>query len=153
MSTVELVDFKCILICIYRFPYSDMYRFLDKLETQIGKVQSKRKKFLLCGDWNINFVQDSVQLQALHSVLSYNLTNTVTLQTRVTKNTSSLIDVMIMNKQYNNNSIEVVNLGYSDYFVQILCFLMNRQNNRMENITKRNFSRRNIENFKYLLEN
>jgi exonuclease III len=110
MSAVELVDFKCILICFHRFPHSNMYRFLDKLETQIGKVQSKRKKFLLCGDWNINFVQDSVQLQALHSVLSHNLTNTVTSPTRVTKNTSSLIDFMIINKQYNNNSIEVVNL-------------------------------------------
>lgn len=44
MSAVELVDFKCILMCIYRFPHSYIYRFLDKLETQIGKVQSKRNK-------------------------------------------------------------------------------------------------------------
>jgi len=94
-----------------------------------------------------------VQLQALHSVLSYNLTNTVTLPTRVTKNTSCEIDVMIINNQYNNNSIEVVNLGYSDHFVQIICFLVNKQYKRVENIIKRNFSRRNIENFKYLLEN
>jgi len=94
-----------------------------------------------------------VQLQDLHSVLSYNLTNTVTLPTRVTKNTSSLIDVIVINKQYNNNSIEVVNLGYSDHFAQIICFLVNKRNNRMENITKKKFSRRNIENFKYLLEN
>jgi hypothetical protein len=130
-----------------------MYRFLENLGTQIGKIQSQRKKFLSCGDWNINFVQDSLQLQALHSVLSYNLTNTVILPTGVTKNTNTLIDVMIMNKQYNNNYIEVVNLGYPDHFAQILWFLVNKQNNRMENITKRNFSRRNIENFKYLLEN
>jgi len=50
MSAVELVDFKCILICVYRFPYTDMCRFLDKLETQTGKVQSKRKKVLLYED-------------------------------------------------------------------------------------------------------
>jgi hypothetical protein len=61
-------------------------------------------------------------------VLSYNLTNTITLPTRVTKNTSSLIDVMIMNKQYNNNYMEVVNLGYPDHFAQILWFLVNKQN-------------------------
>ena len=36
MSAVELVDFKRILICIHRFPHSGVYRFLDKLETQIG---------------------------------------------------------------------------------------------------------------------
>jgi len=122
MSAVELVEFKCILICMYRFPHSDMYRFLDKLETQIGKIQSKRKKLLLCGDWNINFVKDSVQLQAFHSVLSYNITNTVILPTRVTKNAIFQVDVMIINKQYSNNSIEVVNLRYSDHFAQILIF-------------------------------
>ena len=85
-----------------------------------------------------------MQLQVLHIVLSYNLTNTINLPTRVTKNTSSLIDVMIMNEQYINNSLEVVNLGYSDHFAQISCVLVDKQNNRMENITKRNFSRRNI---------
>ena len=66
-----------------------LYTFLIKLETIIGKVQLKGKKFILCGEWNIKFLQDSVQLQNLHSVLlSYNLTNTVTLPTRVTKNTA-----------------------------------------------------------------
>ena len=57
MSAVGLVDFKGILICIYRFPHTNMYRFLEKWETQNGKVQSKRNKFLLCGDRNINFVK------------------------------------------------------------------------------------------------
>jgi hypothetical protein len=85
-------------------------------------------------------------------LLSYNLINTVALPTRVNKNISSLIDVMIINKQCNNNSTEVVNLGYSDHFAQILCFLLNKLYDRMEKITRRNFSRRDIENFKYLLE-
>jgi len=131
-----------------------VYSFLDKLETLTVEVQSKRRKFILCGDCNINFLWDSVQLQALHIVLlSYNLTNVVTLPTRVTKNTSSLIDVMIINKQYNNNSTEVVCFGHSDYFAWILCSLVNKQNNRIGKITGRKFSRRNIENLKYLLEN
>jgi hypothetical protein len=126
MLEVELVDFKCVVIYIYRSPLSDVYSFLNKLETLIGKVQLKRQKFILCKEWNISFLQGSVQLQDLHSILlSYNLTNTVTLPTRVTKNTSSITDVMIINKQYNSNSTEVVNLGYSDHFAQILGFLVN----------------------------
>ena len=40
----------------------------------------------------------------------------------------------------------MVNLGYSDHFAHILCFLMNKQNDGMEKITRRIFSRRNIEN-------
>ena len=81
-----------------------------------------------------------MQLKDLHSVLlSYNLTNTVTLPTRVTKNTSSLIDVIIINKKYNNNSTEVVNLGYSDHFVQILCSFGEKQFDRMEKNCKKKF--------------
>ena len=152
-SEKELVDFKCVVICVYKSAHTDVYSFLNRLETLSSKDQLNRKKCILCGDWNINFLRDSVQLQDLHSVLlSSNLTNTVTLPTRVTKNISSLIDVMIINKHCNNNLTEVVNLEYSDHFSQILCFLVNKQYDRMEKITRRNFSRRNIENFKYLLE-
>jgi len=56
---------------------------------------------------------------------------TVALSTRFTKNISSLIDVVITNKQYNHNSTEVLNLGDSDHFAQILCCMMNRQNDRV----------------------
>ena len=59
---------------------------------------------------------------------------------------------MIINKQHNHNSTQVSNLGYSDHFAQILFFMMNKQKDRMENITRRNFSRRGTENFKYLWE-
>jgi len=44
ISAVELVDFKCLVICTSRSPHNAVYRFLDKLETLIGKLQSKRKK-------------------------------------------------------------------------------------------------------------
>ena len=59
---------------------------------------------------------------------------------------------MIINKEYNHNATEVLNLGYSDHFAQILFFMMNKQKDRMENITRRNFSRKDTEKFKYLWE-
>jgi hypothetical protein len=70
MTEVELVDFKIILVCIYRSPHSDCYTFLNKLETVICKVQMKGVKLILCGDWNINFLQDSAQLCALQNLLN-----------------------------------------------------------------------------------
>jgi len=138
MAAVKLVDFKWILICISRSLNCEVYRFLEKVETLIVKVQSKRKKLLLCGHWNANFLWDSVQLQVLHCLLlSYNFNNTVALPARVTKNISSLIDVMIINKQYNHNSIGVLHLGYSDHFAQILYFLTKLYNKK--NYTKKFF--------------
>jgi len=54
----------------------------------------KKNELILCGDWNVNFLHDSVKLQALHSVLlSHNLTSTAALPTRVTK---------LFNKCYDN---------------------------------------------------
>jgi hypothetical protein len=39
---------------------------------------------------------------------------------RVTKNSSSLIDVMIRNNIFYNTTTKVVELGYSDHFAQVM---------------------------------
>jgi hypothetical protein len=40
--------------------------------------------------------------------------------TRVTTNSSSLIDVMIRNKIFYHTTTKVVELGYSDHFAQVM---------------------------------
>jgi hypothetical protein len=60
----------------------------------------KRKRAILCGDWNINFMEDSARLRELKNLLLlYNLVNTITSPTRITKKSLTLIDVMVTNKQ------------------------------------------------------
>jgi exonuclease III len=106
----------------------DVYEFIGKLESLIVKVQQKRNRVILCGDWNINFLKDSEHLEALQKVLvSYNLRNTVTSATRVTKNSASLLDVMIINNNFLSNFTEVLNLGYSDHLGQLLMVSMVKQ--------------------------
>jgi len=46
----------------------------------------------------------------------------------------------------------VLNLGYSDHFAQILFFMMNKQKDKMENITRRKFSKIAIEKYMHLWE-
>jgi len=91
MTTVELLDFKFTLACIYRSLDGDLYDFLKKLGSVICKVQSKGKQLILCGDWNINFLEDNAELQELQNLFffMYNLINTVKSPSRVTNNTSS----------------------------------------------------------------
>jgi len=38
---------------------------------------------------------------------------------RVIKNTSSLTDVMIIDKIFHNTVMEILELGYSDHFAQV----------------------------------
>ena len=53
---------------------------------------------ILNGDLNIKFRQDNISLNELNKLLlMYNLISTVTFLTRITKNTKSLLGVMIMN--------------------------------------------------------
>jgi exonuclease III len=73
-------------VCIYRAPDGNFHLFLNNLEKVIQKVQLKRKRVILCGDWNVNFMEDSVKLQELKDLLLlYNLVNTITSPTRITK--------------------------------------------------------------------
>jgi len=66
---------------------------------------------MLCGDWNISFLQDSAKLQELHFFL-YNLINTMKSLIRVTNTASSLIDVMIINNLNYENITDVLDVGY-----------------------------------------
>ena len=44
MSAVELVDFKCVVICVYKSGHTNVYSFLNRLETLCGKDQLNSKK-------------------------------------------------------------------------------------------------------------
>ena len=96
LSAVELIDFNFTIVCIYRSPNWNVDEFLHKLESVICRVQTRGQNIVLCGDWNINFLQRSTKLLELQNLLlMYNLVNTVNTPTRIMHNTSSLIDVMI----------------------------------------------------------
>jgi hypothetical protein len=75
----------------------------------------QKKKLIICGDWNINFLYENKQAQALEYILVwYDLMNTVT------SNSESLIDVMVTNKEFNKNYTKTVNVGVSGHAAQIL---------------------------------
>jgi hypothetical protein len=138
------------LICVYRSPSTDIQSFIDKLEILLETVKQRRKK-LICGDWNINFHNVNNQVQELQSLLlSHNLINADTSPTRITKSSASLIDVMIINKQYNEHVLEVWNLGYSDHLVQVLKVSVNVPNYIPDEIITR-FSKYKVAKFNDML--
>ena len=98
MSATELVDYGFIILCIYRPPDSNFQNFLKLLESIMQKTQSKKKKVLTCGDWNLNFMVENKRTQEVRNLLeSHNLTNIVRPPTRITPTSKSLIDVVIIN--------------------------------------------------------
>jgi len=92
-----------------------------KIELIIQKIQSRNKKPLLCGDWNLNFMVNNKRLQEVQNLLeSYNMMNTVRSPTRITPSTESLIDVLITYKDIPVLSTAVVDLGLSDHLAQMV---------------------------------
>jgi hypothetical protein len=87
----------------------------------------ERKNIILCADWNINLLEDSLRLQELKNLLRlYNLANIVAFPTRITKNSLTLIDVFATNRQVFECSSSVLDLGYLDHFAQTLNINVNR---------------------------
>jgi hypothetical protein len=84
---VKLLKERIVVVCVYRSPDGDFCMFLKNLEVVIQTVQPKKEKIILCGDWYLIFLDDSVKLHELKNLLlMYNLVNIVTSPTRITKN-------------------------------------------------------------------
>jgi hypothetical protein len=95
VSLIELVDSKLYIGCIYRAPDGEVDVFLEELELLISKLLSKNKSVVLCGDWNIDLSHVNTNQKKLTDVLErYNLINTVLTPTRITKSSSSLLDLV-----------------------------------------------------------
>jgi hypothetical protein len=122
------------------------------LEIVIQKVLLKRKRVILCGDWNINVMKDSERSRELKNLLLlYSLVNTVTTPTRITMESLSSIDVIGTNKQSYECTSMVLGLGYSDHLAQMLKLHVNSPNRGPIKIRKREYTKGNIE-YNYLLQ-
>ena len=140
------------MICIYRSPDGKIDTFFNKLDMIIQKLIWKHKTLLLCGDWNINLLQSSPCTRELNDLLlRYNLKSAVNVPTRITKNTSSLLEVVITNEKKYINSLRVMDLGLSDHYAQIVSISVPEFNNTPYRIKERKFNEANTQEFRFLL--
>jgi len=119
----------------------------------IQKDEERNKQLNLCGDWNKNFMQGSVRLHDMQELqLLHNLVNTVKSPTRVAKDTVSLIDVIITNKNSIGELAAEMNLAYSDHKTQTLQLNVKTIVRKCKKIKLRQYSeKKSIGEFKYLL--
>jgi hypothetical protein len=115
-------------------------------------LQSKKKRTILCGDWNINFLDGSVKLCELKNLLlMYNLVNIVTSPTKITTNSVTQIDVIVTNKHVVNCSTFVLDLGYSGHLAQILEIDITISAHNKYAYMSRNIDEFSLLNFNYIL--
>ena len=152
MSVTEMAGYGYIIVCIYRSPDSNFCIVLKNLELIMQEIQSRNKKLLLCGEWNLNFMLDNIRLQELQNLLeSYDKINTVRSLRRITPSTEFLIDIIITNKDNPELRASVVDLGFSDHLAPIVRTNIGKGSKRTKIIVRRQLTNTSIEELKNLL--
>jgi hypothetical protein len=137
-------------VCIYRSSDGQFDKFLIKLESVTQKLLTKDKILIQRGDWNTDFLHEDGNLKDLTDLLfRYNPVNTVQSPTRITKSTSTLIDVIITNKKYYMEQATVIKLRFSDHQAQVLPVLCKNHASVNRRVLKRHFRDDNTWEFKY----
>ena len=111
------------VICIYRSPTGDFTYFLNHLESLLNKTCKTSTDIILCGDFNINYLDDNSRKHTLDSLLaSFGLFSTVKFPTRISSQSCTLIDNIFINIYNHDFSVHPFINGLSDHDGQIITF-------------------------------
>ena len=113
-----------VIITVYRFPTGNIAYFLNNLEAALNQIYNNTVDIIhvLCGDFNINYLNDSQNKQTLNSLLtSYSLYSIIDFPTRIHNNSNTMIDNVFINKyKYVNYSAYPLINSLSDHDAQVL---------------------------------
>jgi hypothetical protein len=127
---------------------------LDKVLKFLHKPKSE---FLICGDFNVNFLEENGHKRQLVLLLqSYNAFHTVQFPTRVTKTSSSAIDnIFLDHTRINSCNIISISNGLSDQDAQ--CLVINnfytKKSQSLPGITAHIVNKESVADFLYKLSN
>ena len=122
IAAVKLEIFRrnVIVFCVYRAPTGDIDYFLKHLDILLNTLQSSKTDFILCGDWNINFMEPNNNKDRVENLLStYNLIGTVDFPARITNTSTTMIDNIFIDGSSNYTIKPHIN-GLSDHDAQLL---------------------------------
>jgi hypothetical protein len=119
---VNIASSRICILAIYRSPNSNYKIFLEKLELILQKLCKTNVKVVICGDINVNYMENCLKKVKLDDILSsYNLSSIITFPTRIGLNTSTSIDnIFIDELQFTDYEIFSVSNGLSDHEAQLL---------------------------------
>ena len=110
-----------IIGSIYKHPSMNPEDFFSKLGTLLEQVSHENKTLVLLGDFNIDLLKfDSKPevIKFLDILSSYLLKPYITLPTRITNNTKSLIDNIFISSNHYSTSSGNFLTGISDHLIQ-----------------------------------
>ena len=106
---------KPILYCTAYRPPSATVSWIELFTLQLEHASCYNNEIIITGDFNINLMKEPPKCWS-NALEMFNLTQVVSCPTRVTENTSSLIDHVYTNMPENITEIKVPSLAMSDHF-------------------------------------
>lgn len=122
-SAVKLVGANILILSIYRPPSGDIEIFFDTLLKILDSISNQKllRSVVICGDFNIDFLQESKQVDICRQILlSYNFTIVIQEPTRITHASATCIDNFFTN--FVHDRYDVQGTPLSDHTYQILSF-------------------------------
>lgn len=120
---------KIVVVSLYRPPGADLQSFASELPVFLAQFEKRsRKKLILAGDFNINFLNYETHQptnECVNLMLSYSLVPMINLPTRVTEITSTMIDNIFADCFDKVVSTCVIYEDFSDHFPTFASFNLN----------------------------
>jgi hypothetical protein len=144
---------------IYRSPSNQSIGELaDYLQKVALKIDKENKKLILLGDFNCDLLQCNTQSSVsdfFDSMMSSSLIPCITLPTRVTENTATLIDHIYTTLENGTYVSGTITTDISDHYSNFICFEIRNSKNisKLSHITYRPLTETNIAKFNEALKN
>ena len=155
--TIDSYTFLCGVL--YRRPNSNMNSYFEDLNNILDIISGESKISISMGDNNLNLLNMSNNINVNNLVNlfhSYNYFDLINKPTRVTSNSTTLIDHIWSNNYANSVLNGILYTNIADHFPVFSIFNLNvnkPQNSQYIYYKVRELSRTNIENFKDALNN
>jgi hypothetical protein len=119
------LSFGTLNICVltlYRAPFGNFGSFLLKLNTILQSLYTPKLHFIICGDININYLNESENKNQMDNLLpSYNLISIINFPTRVQNTSATATDnIFIDVSQLENYTVTSIINNRSDHDAQLL---------------------------------
>jgi hypothetical protein len=111
-----------IILSLYRAPSGDVNEFLKRLDAILKYLYGPKSKFIICGDININYLNENNRKKQINSLLkTYNLSHTINFATRVQNSSSTAIDnIFIDSTRLSSSCTSPIVNGLSDHDAKFL---------------------------------
>jgi hypothetical protein len=117
---VNLHKSNIVIVIIYRSPSGNYNYFLRKVELFLKSLSTKKTEYIICGDINIDYLQNHSRKQHLDLLLAtYNLKSIVNFPTSIVNGSGTATDNFFIDLSLKYTIRPLIN-GLSDHDAQLL---------------------------------